>query len=97
MKAPRFRLPQLPPMAKAQLWGMLVGLALALLTTQRLGLSYRLVLLGFAAAWIASEFVLARRLTGRTDAASLALGVLSGFAFPWAGVALAYMLQALRP
>ena len=92
----KFRLPYLTPVAKAQLWGMLVGFALALLAVERMGLSYRLFFIGFAAAWVASEFYLGRRLTG-TDARSVAIGVLSGFSFPWAGWLLAWVLDTLRP
>lgn len=93
----KIRLPHLPPMAKAQLWGMAVGFALGLLTIERAALSYRIFFVGFAATWVASEFVLARRLTGKTDGKSLAFGVLSGLLIPWGGVALAFILQALRP
>jgi hypothetical protein len=92
----RFKLPYLTPVAKAQLWGMLVGVALAWLAIDRMELSYRIFFIGFAAAWVASEFYLARRLTG-TDAKSIAIGVISGFSFPWAGVLLAFVLNALRP
>ena len=92
----KFRLPYLTPVAKGQLWGMLVGFALAWLALDRLELSFRIFFIGFAAAWVASEFYLARRLTG-TDAKSVAIAVVTGFAFPWVGVLLAFVLNALRP
>lgn len=92
----KIRLPHLTPVAKGQLWGMLVGFALAWLALDKLGLSYRIFFIGFAAAWVASEFYLARRMTG-TDAKSVAIGVVSGFLFPWAGFLFAYGLNALRP
>ncbi|MEZ5955933.1 MAG: hypothetical protein R3C27_01790 [Hyphomonadaceae bacterium] len=92
----RLKLPYLTPVAKAQLWGMLVGFALAWLAIDRMELSYRLFFIGLAAAWVASEFYLSRRLTG-TDAKSIAIGVISGFLFPWIGWLLAFGLDALRP
>jgi hypothetical protein len=92
----KLRLPQLTPVAKAQLWGMLVGFALALLATERMGLSYGIFLVGGAAAWVASEGWLARRLIG-ADARTLTLAVASGFAFPWIGWLAALLLQQLRP
>jgi hypothetical protein len=92
----KFRLPHLTPVAKAQLWGMLVGFALAWLAIDRMALSYRIFFIGFAAAWVASEFYLSRRLTG-SDAKSVVVGVLTGFAFPWMGFLLAFVLNALRP
>jgi hypothetical protein len=90
------KLPHLTPVAKGQLWGMLVGFALAWLAVDRMALSFRIFLIGFAAAWVASEVYLARRLTG-SDAMSITIAVLSGFAFPWAGFVLAFVLNALRP
>jgi hypothetical protein len=73
-----------------------VGLGTALLATERMGLSYRLFFIGAAAAWVASEFYLARRLTG-ADAKTLTIAVFSGIAFPWIGWLLAFGLQLLRP
>jgi hypothetical protein len=92
----KFRLPHLTPVAKAQLWGMGVGLGTALLAVERMALSYRIFFIGFAAAWVASEFYLSRRLTG-SDAKTLTFAVLSGIAFGWAGWLLAFVLNALRP
>jgi len=92
----KFRLPQLTPVAKAQLWGMGVGIGTALLAVERMGLSYRMFFIGAAAAWVASEFYLARRLIG-SDAKTLTIAVLSGIAFGWTGWLLAFVLNALRP
>jgi len=92
----KLRLPQLTPVAKAQAWGMLVGFALALFATERMGLSYGIFLVGAAAAWVASERWLAPRLIGG-DAKTLTLAVASGFAFPWVGWLMAFLLQQLRP
>ena len=92
----KLRLPHLTPVAKGQLWGMLVGFALAWLAIDRMELSYSIFFIGFAAAWVASEFYLARRLTG-TDAKSVVIAVITGLAFPWAGWLLAFALNALRP
>jgi hypothetical protein len=92
----KFRLPYLTPVAKAQLWGMGVGLGTALLAVERMALSYRIFFIGFAAAWVASEFYLSRRLTG-SDAKTLTIAVLSGIAFGWTGFLLAFVLNALRP
>jgi hypothetical protein len=92
----RFKLSYLTPVAKGQLGGMLVGFALAWLAIDRMELSYRIFFIGFAAAWVASEFYLARRLTG-ADAKSVAIAVVTGFSFPWAGWLFAFVLNALRP
>ena len=92
----KFKLPYLTPVAKGQLWGMLVGFALAWLAIDRLDLSFRIFVIGMLAAWVASEFYLARRLTG-TDAKSVAIAVVTGLAFPWIGFLLAFVLNALRP
>ena len=92
----KFRLPQLTPVAKAQLWGMGVGVGTALLAVERMGLSYRMFFIGAAAAWVASEFYFARRLIG-SDAKTLTIAVLSGIAFGWTGWLLAFVLNALRP
>lgn len=91
------RLPDLSAIAKAQLFGMAVGFALGLLACERLELSYPIFVIGFLAAWAASEPFLAKRLTGRSDQRAIAIGVLSGFLFPWAGVAAAWLLLMMRP
>ncbi len=96
MKLPKLRFPYLTPVAKGQLWGMGVGLGTALLAVEHMELSYRIFFIGFAAAWVASEFYLARRLTG-TDAKSIWIAVLSGISFPWIGWLLAFVLDLLRP
>lgn len=90
------KLPHLTPVAKGQLWGMLVGFSLAVLATERLGLSYAILFIGGLAAWVVSERYLAPRLVG-SDAGAIALAVLSGFAFPWVGFAAAWLLQLARP
>ncbi|MBX3429910.1 MAG: hypothetical protein KF779_10035 [Hyphomonadaceae bacterium] len=92
----KLRLPHLTPVAKGQLWGMGVGLGTALLAVEHMALSYRIFFVGFGAAWVASEFYLARRLIG-TDAKTLTIAVLSGISFPWVGWLLAFGLNALRP
>ena len=91
------RLPHLPPSAHAQLWGLLVGVALAVLVVNNTGLSWVMFVVGFVGAWLASEFLFAKRLTGQSDAKAIALAVVSGAAFPWVGVAFAYAIQLLRP
>lgn len=91
------RLPVLTAIAKAQLFGMAVGFALGLLACERLELSYPIFIIGFLAAWAASEPFLAKRLTGRSDTAAIVIGVASGFSFPWIGVAAAWLLLAMRP
>lgn len=90
------KLPYLTPVAKAQLWGMGVGMGTALLAVASTGLDYRIFFIGFAAAWVGSEFYLVHRLTG-ADAKTLTIAVLSGIAFPWVGFLLAFVLNALRP
>ncbi|MBC7769805.1 MAG: hypothetical protein H7124_13570 [Phycisphaerales bacterium] len=95
MKLPKLRFPKLTPVAKGQLWGMLVGFALALLACEWLQLSYAIFIIFMLVAWVASERYLAPRLIG-ADARTLALAIASGFAFPWLGLAAAWGLQALR-
>ena len=92
----KFRLPHLTPVAKAQLWGMGVGLGTALLAVEHTQVGYRIFFIGGAAAWIASEFFLARRLTG-SEAKTLTIAVLSGVSFPWIGFLIAYGLNAIAP
>jgi hypothetical protein len=92
----KLRFPQLTPVAKGQLWGMLVGFALAALACERMGLSYALLFVFGAIAWVASERFLAPRLVG-ADARTVALAVLSGFAFPWIGFAATWLLTLARP
>lgn len=93
----KLQLPHLTPVAKAQLWGMGIGMGAALLAIQRAQVSYRVFFLGFAIAWAASEFYLAPRLAGRSDSRALAIGFGSGLAFPWIGFAAAYLLDLARP
>lgn len=90
------KLPTLTAAAKGQLWGLLVGTSLAVLACERWGLGYRVMLIAGAIAWVASERFLAPRLTG-SDTRTIALAVLSGIAFPWIGVGVAVLLNALRP
>ncbi len=89
------KLPNLTLVAKGQLWGMLVGFALAVLACERMGLSYALLFLFGAIAWVASERFLAPRLIG-SDARTVALAVLSGFAFPWIGFLATWLVDLAR-
>jgi hypothetical protein len=95
------RLPQLTASAKAQAWGMAVGFALALLATYRLGFGLAPFFLGWLGAWIGWELTLGLRIAAanahRTDVSALAYALIAGFAFPWAGFALAALLNYLRP
>lgn len=91
------RLPHLPPTATAQLWGLLVGGALAVLVMNRSELSWIMFIVGWIGAWLAGEFLLAKRLIGQSDTKAIALAVISGAAFPWIGVAFAYLVETLRP
>lgn len=90
------KFPVLTPVAKAQLWGLLVGTALAVLACERWELGYRIMLIVGALAWVLSERFLAPRLIG-SGWRTIAAGVASGIAFPWVGVAAAVLLNALRP
>ena len=89
------RLPHLTPGAKGQLWGMLVSFSLATLAAKHLELSYALLYVFGAIAWVASERYLAPRLVG-SDARTVALAVLSGLAFPWVGFAPAWLINLAR-
>lgn len=91
------RLPRLSPTAQAQLWGMIAGGALAALLVQRAHLSWGLFFIGWAAAWAIGEKLFGARLIGHADASAIALGVVSGAAFPWVGAAFAALLQLARP
>ena len=92
----KLRLPHLTAVAKAQLWGMGVGLGTALLATERMGLSYGIFFVISAAAWVASERYLAPRLIGK-EPKILALAIASGISFFWIGWLAAFLLQQLRP
>ncbi|ANP45558.1 hypothetical protein [Candidatus Viadribacter manganicus] len=92
----KFRLPHLTPVAKAQLWGMGVGLGTALLAVEHTQVGYRIFLVGAAGAWVASEYFLARRLVG-SDWKTLAVAILSGVSFPWIGFIIAFGLNAIAP
>jgi hypothetical protein len=91
------RLPQLSPTAKGQLWGLLVGGSTAFLIVSRTNLSAGLFLVGGAGAWVLGEKLFAHRLIGQSDFKAIALAVVSGLAFPWVGVAFAYLFTLLRP
>jgi hypothetical protein len=91
-----FKLPHLTAVAKAQLWGMGVGLGTALLATERMGLSYGIFFIIGLASWVASERYLAPRLIG-SDVRTLALAIFSGISFFWIGWLAAFLLQQLRP
>jgi len=90
------RLPHLSPTAKGQLWGLLVGGATAFWTTDKLNLSWGLFAIGTAAAWVAGEALIGKRLIGTSDTKAIALAVGSGLAFPWIGFAFAALLQMMR-
>lgn len=91
----KFRLPHLTAVAKAQLWGMGVGLGTALLATERMGLSYGIFFVISATVWVASERYLAPRLVGK-EPKVLALAIASGISFFWIGWLAAFLLQQLR-
>ena len=91
------RLPYLSPTAKGQLWGMLVGGSLAVLLMNRTGLSWGLFAVGWAGAWMIGEKWFGARLIGVADTKAIALAVVSGLAFPWAGVGFAALFEMLRP
>jgi hypothetical protein len=75
----------------------LAGGALAVLLVNRAGLSWGLFLVGWAAAWALGERLIGARLIGHADMKAIALGVVSGLAFPWAGVLFAWLVQLARP
>ncbi len=96
MRFPDLR--KLPAFAKAQAWGLAVGFALAWLTVDKLHLNFWAMMLGLAASWFGWEFLFARSAPStRTDIRAMAYGIATGFAFPWIGVALAALLNYLRP
>ena len=92
------KLPRLNAFAKAQLWGMAVGFALALLATDKLGYGLGLFVVGWALTWVASEYFFAKQMPSeRKDIAAMAIGIATGFATPWGGFLLAALMNALRP
>lgn len=92
------RRPIFTPFAKAQAFGLAVGFALALWAADRLSLSPRGFALAALAAWVAWEFLLGPRApSARSDARALSYALLSGFAFPWVGLALVALIAAIRP
>lgn len=93
----RLRLPQLSPTAKAQLWGTAVGGATAVYAAYKLQLGLAIFLVGWAAAWVLGEFLLASRIINKDDARAIAIAIASGIVFPWLGFALAALAQTLRP
>lgn len=95
MKLP---LPKLNAFAKAQLWGMAVGFALAMLATDKLGYGLGLFVVGWLGSWLALEYFTAARMPShRKDGAALAIGIITGFATPWGGFLIAALANALRP
>jgi len=67
------------------------------LLVNRTGLSWGLFFVGWGAAWAAGEVWFGKHLIGHSDAKAIVLGVASGMAFPWIGVAFATLFQMLRP
>lgn len=94
MRLPRIHL---SPTAKAQLFGLLVGGALAVLVVNRTGLSWGLFFIGWAGAWALGEKLFGARITGTSDRNAMIIALVSGFAFPWAGAGFAALFEALRP
>lgn len=94
----KFALPKLNAFAKAQLWGMALGFALALWSTDKLGLGLPLFFLGWLGAWVAWEFLFGRTAPSeRKDMPAIIYGIVSGFILPWFGLALAAGFAYLRP
>lgn len=94
MRVPRFHL---SPTAKAQLFGLAVGGALAVLLVNRSGLSWGLFLIGWAGAWALGEKLFGARITGVADRGAMVIALASGFVFPWVGVGFALLVEMLRP
>jgi hypothetical protein len=94
MRLPRIHL---SPTAKAQLFGLLVGGALAVLVVNRTGTSWGLFFIGWAGAWALGEKLFGARITGTSDRNAMIIALVSGFVFPWAGVGFAALFEALRP
>lgn len=76
---------------------MCVGGATAFYAAYKLGYGLNIFAVGWIAAWVGGEFLIGKRLVNKTDAGAIALGVISGAAFPWLGFALAALVEALRP
>jgi len=94
MRLPRFHL---SPTAKAQLFGLALGGALAVHVVNQTGLSWGLFFIGWAAAWMIGEKLIGARITGVADRNAIIIALVSGFIFPWAGLGFAAMFEALRP
>ena len=92
------RLPKLNAFAKAQLWGMAVGFALAMLATDKSGFGLPLFFFGWLAAWAAWEWFFAKSAPSeRKDLPAMAYGIASGMVLPWVGFLLAALVAMARP
>lgn len=86
------------PFAKAQAFGLAAGFALALWTANHLGYGLNVFLIGTGAAWLGWEFFFGKSApSARSDMRALAYALLTGFAFPWIGCALAALVDMARP
>lgn len=86
------------PFAKAQAFGLALGLALALWATNALGFGLGLFAIGTGAAWLGWEFLFGKTApSARSDIRALSYALLTGFAFPWIGFALAALAALARP
>jgi hypothetical protein len=92
------KLPKLTAYAKAQLWGMAVGFALALHFANQMGLGLGVFAIGALATWLAFEFTLGpREPSHKTNVGTMVRAIAIGFALPWGGFLLAYALHTMRP
>lgn len=92
------RLPKLNAFAKAQLWGMAVGFALAMLATDKLGYGLPLFFIGWVLSWFAWEYFFARSAPSeRRDLKAMLYGIVTGFIVPWGGFLLAALAAMARP
>ncbi len=90
--------PRFTAFAKAQAFGLALGFALALWATDKMGFGLSLFLIATAGAWLAWEFALGPRAPShRGDVNALRYGLLTGFAFPWIGFALAALAAWMAP
>ncbi|MFT3729079.1 MAG: hypothetical protein QM759_14745 [Terricaulis sp.] len=87
-----------PAFAQAQLWGLMVGFALAWLATDKWHISFWGMLVGLIASWLGWELFFGKTApVTRSDIRAIAYGIFTGLCFPWIGIGFAAVMEVIRP